>query len=48
MRAYQSFEDGGIGDQWCIGDLDTARFAHHLQSTIGRRAADIEQHLRRC
>ncbi len=48
MAVYETFDDGGIGSQWSLGELSTAEFSSALTAHIPLSAAEIDAHMRAC
>jgi hypothetical protein len=45
LEVYQSFDDGGLGASWNLGELDTRGFAARLSERMDRSVASIIAHL---
>ena len=45
MNAYRSFDDGGIGAAWNLGELDTRGFAAELSKQMKLSADTIRSHM---
>ena len=48
MKVYETFDDDGLGTQWCLGEITTREFSEALGTRMKRTPRSIAAHMAGC